>query len=56
MPDLKVTVEEMALQRRACDVLKAAAITDGEQVNVDRCSTELPERQYVFRQYVLLFI
>ena len=56
VPDLKVTVEEMALRRRARDVLKAAAIANGEQVNVDRRSTEPPERQYVYGQYVLLFV
>ena len=56
MPDLKVTAEEMALRRRARDVLKAAASAGGEQVNVDRRSTEPPELQYVFGQYVSLHV
>ena len=49
-------MEEIALRRRARDVLKAAANAGGEQVNVDRRSTEPPELQYVFGQYVLLFV
>ena len=36
VPDIKVTVEELALRQRLRDVLKAAAVADGEQVNVDR--------------------
>ena len=42
VPDIKVTVDELALRRRPRDVLKAAAVADGELVNVDRRSTEPP--------------
>ena len=56
VPDLKVTAEEMALRRRARGVLKAAASAGGEQVNVDRRSTEPPEQQYVLGQYVSLYV
>ena len=56
LPDIKVTKEELALRRRLRDILKAAAVADGEQINVNRRGTEPPQRQYVFGQTALVFV
>ena len=47
VPDLKVTAEELVLRRRLRDALKAATVVDGEQVNVDRRSSEPPSNRVV---------